>query len=478
MVATPSVATMSPSFLAPIDDSSLDNDDNSMYSSDESVLVQVLVIEHCRTVAIKKVVAARRTRQNAKHRRQKHIRRKRVPVESVYLQLGAEGFRRAYRMSYGSFRVLTDWLTPGIVASLRHATTGQAIAPNTSRTAPNGVIGASVRLACALRYLAGGSVYDIATTFCIAIRSVYTSIWAVIDAISNYEPMDFSFPSSHDKQKAIALGFKEVSTAGFDCCVGAIDGILIWIERPSMKTAAESKVGVQKYFSGRKGKFGLNVQAVCDAKCRFIDMCSRSGGSTADCVAFAESELYVRLHREGVAAPGLCLFGDNAYINQLYMATPFPNVATSAKVDEVSRQRDAYNFYHSQVRIKIECAFGMLINRWALLRTAIPATTHIRKVARIVGCAMKLHNFCIDRREMEVAESASQDQQRLYKRKGVTVEELLGTEYFGNNVPRRSELRRERTQESNLPRTRLLQVIIDKDLHRPNALTYEQQQHQ
>ena len=78
---------------------------------------------------------------------------------------------------------------------------------------------------------------------------------------------------------------------------------------------------------------------------------------------------------------------------------------------------------------------------------------------------------------MEVAESASQDQQRLYKRKGVTVEELLGTEYFGNNVPRRSELRRERTQESNLPRTRLLQVIIDKDLHRPNALTYEQQQH-
>ena len=91
-------------------------------------------------------------------------------------------------------------------------------------------------------------------------------------------------------------------------------------------------------------------------------MCSRSGGSTADCVAFAESELYVRLHQEGVAAPGLCLFGDNAYINQSYMATPFPNVATSAEVDEVSRERDAYNFYHSQVRIKIECAFGMLIN--------------------------------------------------------------------------------------------------------------------
>lgn len=46
-----------------------------------------------------------------------------------------------------------------------------------------------------------------------------------------------------------------------------------------------------------------------------------------------------------------------AYINTHYnMATPYIN-------QNHSGVRDNYNFYHSQLRIKIECAFGMLADR-------------------------------------------------------------------------------------------------------------------
>ena len=59
-----------------------------------------------------------------------------------------------------------------------------------------------------------------------------------------------------------------------------------------------------------------------------------------------------------ILARGLCLFGDNAYLNTLYMATPLSNTS--------GRPKDNYNFYHSQSRIQIECVFGMLVQRWGI----------------------------------------------------------------------------------------------------------------
>ena len=70
-------------------------------------------------------------------------------------------------------------------------------------------------------------------------------------------------------------------------------------------------------------------------------------------MAFEKSDLRRELESSNFLLPGLCLFGDNAYVNTKYMATPNPNVKQGSK--------DAYNFYHSQLRIFIECAFGMLV---------------------------------------------------------------------------------------------------------------------
>ena len=65
------------------------------------------------------------------------------------------------------------------------------------------------------------------------------------------------------------------------------------------------------------------------------------------------------------------LYGDNAYVKTDYMAVPFSNVGSGL--------RDNYNFYHSQVRINIECAFGILTSRWRILKAPLPSRLLIQK---------------------------------------------------------------------------------------------------
>ena len=123
-------------------------------------------------------------------------------------------------------------------------------------------------------------------------------------------------------------------------------------------------------------------------------------GSTSDCLAFEEMALFQKLE-EGILAPGLCIFGDNAYINTPYMATPYANVSGGTK--------DSYNFYHSQLRIRIECAFGMLTHRWGILRSAIPMGVSIKKTVALVLALAKLHNYCINCNDSDAPSATASD---------------------------------------------------------------------
>jgi hypothetical protein len=61
--------------------------------------------------------------------------------------------------------------------------------------------------------------------------------------------------------------------------------------------------------------------------------------------------------------------------------------------------KDTNNFYHSQLRIRIECAFGMLTHRWAILRSAIPMNVTVHKTVALVLALARLHNYCNDENE-------------------------------------------------------------------------------
>ena len=134
------------------------------------------------------------------------------------------------------------------------------------------------------------------------------------------------------------------------------------MQKPTVKDAKWVGVDQKKFLRGRKHKFGLNCQAVTDVDGRILDISVAYGASAADCVAFEASDLHALLEC-GILKPGYVLVGDNAYLNSSYMATPYFNV--SGKPNK--KIEDNYNFYHSQLRIRVECAFGMLVARWGTL---------------------------------------------------------------------------------------------------------------
>jgi DDE superfamily endonuclease len=162
-----------------------------------------------------------------------------------------------------------------------------------------------------------------------------------VDAVNKCPDLAFGFPRCHEKQKQLALAFKAKSAAAIDCCVGATDGMLLWIERPTNVDCDRAECGPKKFFCGRKHKFGLNMQATCDADGMFLDVSIAHPASTSDFLAFSTSSLQKKIETPGFLAPGLCIFGDLAYVNNGYFMTPFKGVKSGIK--------DTFNFYHSQL---------------------------------------------------------------------------------------------------------------------------------
>ena len=60
--------------------------------------------------------------------------------------------------------------------------------------------------------------------------------------------------------KELAADFTFRRKAGFDNCVGCIDGMLLWMEKPFLKECEKVGVDSGKIYCSQKGKFGLNLQ--------------------------------------------------------------------------------------------------------------------------------------------------------------------------------------------------------------------------
>jgi DDE superfamily endonuclease len=318
--------------------------------------------------------AAERMRKPGPVRRQvpreERVRVRRT-VDDIYNCLGPTYFRRAYRMTYECFLLLHSKLHLGILDAekLARGAVDEEFRPhNTGATmgatkqkgnchpknnincypysqykpppTRNGKVSTKVRLACAIRYFAGGSPYDLMGKYGVSYTVVLNSVSYVVEAINQLKEFHINYPEAAEAQQRIAAGFQAASAVDFDNCAGAIDGILIWIQKPWNDDAAVAGVGPARFYCGRKHKYGLNCQAVSDRRGRILDISIKYGGSSSDCLAFEASDLYARLEK-GLLQPGLVIFGDNAYLNSPYMATPFPGVSAGSK--------DDYNFYHSQV---------------------------------------------------------------------------------------------------------------------------------
>ena len=97
----------------------------------------------------------------------------------------------------------------------------------------------------------GGSPIDVLQSHDVSKSSVYESLWMVVDVINKYKSLEFHFPTK-EEQTLICEGFKKKSNSGFDNVIGALDGMLVWIQKPSSETCNLLKIGENKFYSEYK----------------------------------------------------------------------------------------------------------------------------------------------------------------------------------------------------------------------------------
>lgn len=250
-------------------------------------------------------------------------------------------FKRMFRMTAARFKKLLSLL-------MKHFT------PDESKIRKGTLpIKAELWLGMALRYLAGGNFSDIWPLFGVSLHSLYRFIWKTVDAINTELPMGIDF-SDKLRLQALEMGFRSKSSRQFfEGCIGAIDGIQISIKKPQKRYGVDNP----RVYWCRKRYYSVNVQAVCDADQMFTDIDIRWQGSSSDTLAWLTTDVYKAI-LAGKVPPWFYFVGDAAYPCMVTMLTPVPGNAS-----DIGKWAESYNFHQSQLRINIECAFGMLVHR-------------------------------------------------------------------------------------------------------------------
>jgi len=325
------------------------------------------------------IIAACAASYYYRRRRSSPQRRKRLDWKAHVKKLHKEGqFERMYRMSYTSFKKLLDLLKPYLLVNERQGN---------RRTGGNGPLTPELILHCLIRYMAGGSHHDIRILAGLPISSFFYCLHRGMDAVNRCPQLSLEFPTDHGELKRVALEFQGKSSFGvMDGCVGALDGWLCRIKVPIGREASN----ISSYFSGHYHCYGINVQAVSDSRCRFIYLSCRSPGGTGDSRAFHGTALSYFLQE---IPRGFYLVGDAAYTLSSTLLIPFSGA------DKRNRHNDVFNFHLSQLRIKIEQAFGLLVNKWRVFKK--PIELSLKRVPSLIECCMRLHNFCINERNLD-----------------------------------------------------------------------------
>ena len=140
------------------------------------------------------------------------------------------------------------------------------------------------------KVLCCASPYDIMQVHGVSLASVYYSARGVIDATNTTESLAYRFPN-HNKQEEISQGFLAPSEAGFSKVIGVIDGLIVCILKPCLNFSRASNCGQAKVRCHQKDKHGLNLQAICDHRLKFIWAEMKWRGATSDFMAWVTSGL-------------------------------------------------------------------------------------------------------------------------------------------------------------------------------------------
>ncbi|OQR86069.1 hypothetical protein ACHHYP_20514 [Achlya hypogyna] len=259
-----------------------------------------------------------------------------------------------------------------------------------------------------LAYLSGGFMIHLRRLIGTSRKQFYRIIYRVMVAFAKVPCLDINarFPKNDSARRAVAARFaNDGENAVLLGCVGVIDGWLCTINRP--RQADIGTVGQAKYYSGHYMTYGIN-HAMQNAK-----------------------QFTYAGHRK------------------------------------YEPKYDAFNFYLSQLRTKIERLFGFNTTKWRILRR--PLQAHLAHNIQVIAACFQLTNYCIEERLARDANDhlTAQDieplqttraQQRAAAANGHSIDRILG--YFPSDVI-------VSTPGQSIVREAIVEYIASQNLTRP-----------
>lgn len=218
-------------------------------------------------------------------------------------------------------------------------------------------------------------------TIRLIVKETCEVIWEVL------QPQEMPFPNKENWLEK-AKEFEKITN--FPNCIGAVDGKHVRIQCPP--NTGSLCFNFKKFFS-------LVLLAICDAKCYLTAIDVGAYGSEGDSAIFKKSHFYNRLESNQLNLPSdkplpsangqgppvpFVLLGDEAFGLSRHIMRPYPN-------KNLTVEKRTYNYRHCRARRTIECTFGILSNKWRVLRSTI--LVDFEFAIKIVQCCCVLHNF-------------------------------------------------------------------------------------
>lgn len=241
------------------------------------------------------------------------------------------------------------------------------------------------------RYLASGSTFkDLHYAYRMGVSTISKIVNEVCEVIWILLNEECLPPLTQERFKSIALGFE--TKTQFPHCIGAVDGKHIRIIKPQDSGSL---------FWNYKDFFSVVLLAVADSQYRFMFVNIGAYGKDCDSSLFRETTLWKGILNNDLRLPNAnplpgmgtdkvpyVFVGDEGFGIHENLMRPF-----SGKMLE--QHKRVFNYRLSRARRYVECAFGILSNKWRIFHR--PLNVSMELATKIIQACCVLHNFVRER---------------------------------------------------------------------------------
>lgn len=211
------------------------------------------------------------------------------------------------------------------------------------------------------------------------VRETCAIIWKIL------QPTEMPKPTT---EQWLGISDRFYQSTNFPNCLGAIDGKHIRCRNP---------INSGSYYFNYKKCFSIILMAVVDANLSFICIDVGAYGRESDSTVFKQCTFGKKLFAQQLNLPKpTCLpnsessplpyvfLADEAFSLHTNLLRPYPGRGLNDK-------RRVFNYRLSRARRTVECAFGVLSNKWRVLHT--PLLVEPDFADEIIKACCILHNY-------------------------------------------------------------------------------------